>query len=298
MARKKNAAQKPSKKPVNKSQKASVSEKKHLSLKGISLKNIKIQKPDFKKFWNTLKGPKFAPILKVVGLTLIILGSFIGVDFFVQYLNNDYSIAVVNGERISKSKYYKMLDQSYGESVAETLIENTLIYQEADKEGVELTDDEVDSELQATVNYVGGQDAYDKLLVANNITNDDVVDQIKLSLLTTKLITPTLSYTEQDVEDFFNSYSDVIFEDETNALEEGEKLDFDDYKSQTEEVYVNQLVSNQKDSWLEGLKSEATIQDNATEKPSYKLLGVTRNIITNLIEKINGNTSDDSSDSE
>jgi foldase protein PrsA len=190
---------------------------------------------------------------------LIILGSFIGIDFLVQYLNNDYSVAVVNGERISKSEYYKLLDSSYGESIVNTLIDNALIYQEAEKEGIELTDEEIDNELQATIEYVGGEETYESLLKANNITNDDVIKQIELSLLTTKLMTPTLEYTDDDVKKFFDEYSDVIFEDETAALEEGEELDFDDYKDQTEEVYISQLVSDNEEDWLSGLEEKAVI---------------------------------------
>ncbi len=281
MARKKTTTQKPSTKPVKKTKKVS-SEKKI----NLSLKNIKM--PDFKKIWNQLRSPKWEPVFKTIGLTLIILGSFIGIDFLVQYLNNDYSVAVVNGERISKSEYYKLLDSSYGESIVNTLIDNALIYQEAEKEGIELTDEEIDNELQATIEYVGGEETYESLLKANNITNDDVIKQIELSLLTTKLMTPTLEYTDDDVKKFFDEYSDVIFEDETAALEEGEELDFDDYKDQTEEVYISQLVSDNEEDWLSGLEEKAVIQNNVTAKPSYSILGTTRNIVMNLIDRING----------
>jgi hypothetical protein len=272
MARKKTSAIKPSKKPVK------------------TAKKVSLKKPNLKGIAGVFKSPTWKPVLKVVGLTLIILGAFIGVDLFIQYLNNDYSVAVVNGERIPRSDYYKLLDQSYGESISETLIEYSLIRQEAQKQGIELTDDEINKELQNTIDYVGGQEAYDSLLVSNGITNNDVIDQIELSLLTTKILTPTLDYTDDDVKEFFDEYSDLIFPDETDALEEGELLNYDDYKEETEEVYINQLIEEGKDTWLEGLKEEAKIQNNATEKPSYGILTVTRNIINNLIDSVNTTT--------
>jgi hypothetical protein len=101
-------------------------------------------------------------------------------------------------------------------------------------------------------------------------------------------MTPTLEYTDDDVKKFFDEYSDVIFEDETAALEEGEELDFDDYKDQTEEVYISQLVSDNEEDWLSGLEEKAVIQNNVTAKPSYSILGTTRNIVMNLIDRING----------
>ncbi len=278
MAKKKTPNTKPSKNPVKKVKKVSVK------------KQISIKKPNFKNIGNIFKSPKAKPIFKIVGLTLIILGSFMAVDLLVQYLNNDYSVAVVNGERISKSDYYKLLDQSYGESISETLIEYTLIRQEAKNEGIELTQEEIDAELQNTIDYVGGEEAYEEVLVANGITNDDVIDQIELSLLTTKILTPTLEYTEDDVKEFFDEYSELVFPDETEALEEGELLSYDQYKDETEEVYINQLVEDTKETWLEGLKTDAKIQNNAVEKPKYGLLTITRNIINNFMDEANTNT--------
>lgn len=280
MAKKKTSNTKPSKNPVKKAKKVSVK------------KQISIKKPDLKNIKNTFKSPIWKSVLKVVGLTLIILGSFIGVDLFIQYLNNDYSVAVVNGERVSKSQYYKLLDQAYGETISQTLIENTLIRQEAKKEGIELTQEEVDAELQNTIDYVGGQEEYDATLLSNGITNDDVIEQIELSLLTRKIISPTLEYTEDDVKSFFDQYSSLMFPSETNALEEGEKLNYDLYKDEAESVYVDQLVSDAKDTWLKELESTAKIQNNAIEKPEYGILTITRNIINNFIDSTNSNTED------
>ena len=272
MAKKKTTATKPAKSPVKKAKKVSAKKK-----------SVSAKETGFKKFWGGVKSKNWEPVLKTVGLTLIILGCFIGVDLLVQYLNNDYSVAVVNGERISNKEYYKLLDQAYGESISETLIEYSLIRQEAAKEGVELSQEEIDTELQNTIDYVGGEEAFEQVLAGNDITREDVIDQIELSLLTTKILTPTLEYTDEDVKDFFDEYSDLIFPDETDALEEGEKLDYDQYKDQTEEVYINQLIEDKKSDWISGLKAEAKIQNNAVEKPKYGLLTVTKNIINNLV---------------
>jgi len=277
MAKKKTTARKPSRKPVKKGKKVSVN------------KQISFKKPDFKNIWKSVKGVNWNPILKTLGLTLIILGSFIGVDLFVQYLNNDYSIAVVNGERVSKKEYYKLLDQAYGESISETLIEYSLIEQEAEIQGIELTQEELDTELQETIDYVGGEEAFEQLLINNGITKNDVVDQIRLSLLTTKILTPTLEYTDEDVKAFFDEYSNLIFPDESAALEEGELLDYDQYKDQTVKTYINQKVEEGKAAWLDGLKANAKIQNNAIEKPEYGLLTVTKNIINGLIDNANNN---------
>ncbi|HQJ73749.1 MAG TPA: hypothetical protein PLW74_02585, partial [Candidatus Dojkabacteria bacterium] len=72
--------------------------------------NIKFQKPDIKKI-SSSKG--FKTFLTVVGVIVV----FILIDFFVQYLNNGYSAAVVEGKRIPRSEYIKELETAYGATV-------------------------------------------------------------------------------------------------------------------------------------------------------------------------------------
>jgi hypothetical protein len=281
MAKKKTTAKRSSTKPVKKVKKTS------------SKKQSPVKMPDFKGIWKSIKKVNWEPILKTLGLTLIILGSFIGVDLLIQYLNNDYSVAVVNGERVSKKEYYKLLDQAYGQSISETLIEYALIRQEAEKEGIEISQEDIDAELEETISYVGGEEAFEQLLIDNGITEKDVVEQIELSLLTTKVLEPTLEYTDDDLKAFFEEYSELIFPEESANLEEGELLEFDTYKEETEDVYVNQKVEEGKSGWLQNLKAESKIQNNAVEKPKYGLLTVTRNIISNLIDNVNSNDTEE-----
>ncbi|MDD4561381.1 MAG: hypothetical protein PHI80_03095, partial [Candidatus Dojkabacteria bacterium] len=101
-----------------------------------------------------------------------------------------------------------------------------------------------------------------------------------------KILTPTLEYEDEDVKDFFDQYSDVIFPTETAALEDGEKLDFDTFREETEEVFIQQEVQIQKSSWLSEKKAEYSVQDNSTDKPKYGFLTITTNIINNLLENL------------
>ena len=248
--------------------------------KASTKKKIKfvLKKPDFSK----LKDAKFQPILKNVGLVLIIVGSFAAIDLLVQYLNNDYSVAVVNGVRVSESKWHKQMENTYGEATAEQLIEEEIIRQEAEKADVTVTEEEVDTRVQEIVDSIGGDDAFQTALEANNLTLAELQDQIELDILMQKLLEPSLEYSEDEVKAFFEQYSDVIFPEETAALEEGEKLNYDDYKTETEEVYTQQQVQTESTSWLTEKKTEYRIQNNAVSKPSYGFLTTTRNIIQNI----------------
>ncbi len=246
---------------------------------------IKLKMPDFKKIFNKIKSGNWKPVLKIVGLVLIIVGSFALIDLGVQYLNNDYSVAIVNGSRISKSEWNKLLQQAYGQAAATQLIDNEIIAQEAKKANVTASDEEIQSQIDQIKTSVGGDEAYAQALVANNLTEAQLKDEIRLDILTTKLLTPTITYTDADLKSFFTQYSDQMFPTETAALEEGAKLDFDTYKSQVTTYYVQQQISNTKSTWLTGKEEEYKIQNNSTSKPAYGLFSTTINIFKNLTAK-------------
>lgn len=255
----------------------------------IKLSKIKFKKTDFKSL---LTNKSF----KVFLMVLVGVLAFGLVDFFFQYLNNDYSVAVVDGSRISTSEYHNRLEKQYGQTVAQSLIDEKLINLEAEKANIEVTEDEIKGKLDEIIESVGGQDAYDSALVANNITEEELKDQIKLDLISTKILTPTLEYTDDDVKAFFEQYSASIFPTETATLEEGEKLDFELYKDQVEEIYIQQQVQNEQYTWLSSLYSEYNIQNNSEAKPKYGFFTATVNIITNLLDQANSNETEETTE--
>ena len=226
------------------------------------------------------------PAVKILSTVIMVVAALALVDLSVQYINNDYSVAVVNGSRITKSQWHNRLAATYGPGVASQLIEEKIIMLEAKKEGVSVGDDEIKEEIDKIIESIGGDEMFEAALKANNITLKDLEGQIKIDLLATKILTPTLEYEDEDVKDFFDQYSDVIFPTETAALEDGEKLDFDTFREETEEVFIQQEVQIQKSSWLSEKKAEYSVQDNSTDKPKYGFLTITTNIINNLLENL------------
>jgi hypothetical protein len=233
------------------------------------------------------------PVAKILGMVVLIIGSLALIDLAVQYLNNDYSVAVVNGSRISKRTWNDRLQKAYGSAVASQLIEDQIIKEEAKKADVTVSKEEIDTEIDRIVESIGGQEMFESALDANNITLEELRDQIEIDLLSTKILAPTLEYTEEDVKEFFNQYSDVIYPEETAALEEGELLDFEKNKERTEEIYIQQQVQTQRSSWLNEKMAEYKIQDNSTGKPKYGFLTITTNIVNNLLERVGNNNSEE-----
>jgi hypothetical protein len=267
---------------VKKSSKTSP--KKTLTIKKpqIKLSKIKFSKPDFKN----LKEKKSFQIFAIVLGGIVV---FILVDFLFQYLNNGYSIAVVDGVRIPRQEFYDRMEKQYGQSIAQQLIDEEIIKIEAQKADVTVTDEEIQDRLDEIISSIGGEDAYNAALISNNITEEELKSQIELDLLLTKMVEPTLEYTEDDVKAFFEQYSSAIYPNETAALEEGEKLDYEQFKEGVEEIYVQQQVENERYTWLETLYDEYKIQNNTVAKPQYGILSATINIFSNLLEEANSN---------
>lgn len=240
----------------------------------------KIKKPDFAKY------KKFVKPLVIAGA---IVFSFVLIDLFVQYLNNDYSIAVVDGSRISKNAYNKKLDILYGQAVAKQMIDEEIIMQEATKANIEITKEEIQSELDALIEEVGGQEAYESILKANSISEKDLRSQIKLTLATQKILEPTITYTDEELKAFFDQYSAQLFKNESAALENGEKLDYESHKEKTKEEYLKNRVRQMQYVWINNLYGEYRIQDNTTAKPKYGFLTTTISIINNLTNSVNSN---------
>ena len=237
------------------------------------LPKIVFKKPDF-------KSPIYKQILKVFGFVVAIIGLIALVDLGVQYINNDYSVAKVNSKRISKAKWHKNLENSYGASVADTMINDAIIELEAKKADVKVTDEDIKTQLDKIIARIGGQEAYESALKASNLTEEELKEQIRVQVLYTKVIGPSIEYTEDDLKAFFNQYSSVIFPQESAALAEGEKLDYEKYKEETKEQYIVNEVQTKQSEWLTGKKSEYSIQNNSVAKPKYGFLTTLFNLLS------------------
>ena len=271
---------------VKKQSKPSKAPKKTIKIKKLNIKfvkpKIKFSKLDLK---NLIVNKTFRVFLYVLSAIIV----FILIDLFVQYLNNGYSVAVVNGSRISKSKYHKELETMYGPTIASQLIDEKLITLEAKKSGVTATPEKIQAQLDDIIESVGGQEAYEAALLANNISETQLRDDIRLDILAREILEPTIEYTDDDIKAFFDQYSSAMFPNETAALEEGEKLDYELYKDDVKTYFIRQQVENVKYTWLESLKSEYIIQNNSISKPKYGVLSATINIFKNILEDANSN---------
>lgn len=212
-------------------------------------------------------------LLKAIGWVVVAIAAFTLVDYFVQYLNNGYSIAVVNGERISQREYTTRLEEVAGKKTAGNLIDTTIIQQEATKEKITVDNNEVNDYVQKAIDELGSEEAYNEALEANGLTDEIYRRDLKVRLLAQKLVVEKPE--EKALKDFFAQYKAVYFS-ETDK--------YDDVKADVEQLYYNQQFNENYQAWLDQKKDEAVIQNNYEDDVKYGFLKVTRNIVQNLLE--------------
>lgn len=233
-----------------------------LSLKSVKKKTLGVYKKYHKLFVN-------------LGWVLVGILSLMLVDYLVQYINNDMSVAVVNNSRVSRREYYKRLEQESGQSVVSALIREELIYQEAKTKGVDVTSEEIQREYDINVERFGGEKQFTEALSAYNLTPETYKESIYIELLIAKALVE--EPTEEQVAEFFQANKESYFVNLDSYEDDYESVERTYVKAQLEEVFP---------TWVQGAMEDSVIQDNIEDKPDYMMFKATRNIFNNLYSQV------------
>ncbi|VVA43835.1 conserved hypothetical protein [Candidatus Roizmanbacteria bacterium] len=113
--------------------------------------------------------------------------------------------ASVNGQLINRLSVIKDLEKQGGKKVLETIVLKTLINQEAQKRKLVVTQKELDAELQKIEKNVSSQGStLEALLAQQGMTKNDLVGEIKLQLLVTKMVEKNVSVTEKEIDSYLD----------------------------------------------------------------------------------------------
>lgn len=177
-----------------------------------------------------LKNNKF-----MIGLALVIvvaLAAIVGTNFS----SKSETIASVNGDKITSDDLYEIMAAQYGSSIVDTLITNKVIEQEAEKQGVKISADAIEEELDAFIESYGGEESFNAALEQSGISLDNFKYDIEIYLMTKELMSPDIEVTEEDMETYFEENkaefaqaeevqaSHILVEDEATAKEVLEKV--------------------------------------------------------------------------
>jgi len=254
------------------------------TVKKIAPKNAKQAKKSFKFSKKDIKaklkvaftpGSTFLTNLLWVFITVVAL---MLVDFFVQYINNDYSAAKVNNGRITMSELEEQVLERSGEQVLEDLIQKKLIEQAAEEAGVEVSEEEVEKEYKRIEKLYGksGDGAQlEDVLKDSGYTKESYMKTLKLELLANKVLVDDPS--EETLVEFFATNKDIYFTTQET---------YEDDKDNVERTYIQVEFQDKVQPWLDQIQNDAVIVNNIKEKPEYGFFLATRDSFTSIYNLI------------
>jgi foldase protein PrsA len=156
---------------------------------------------------------------------------------------NWFVAAIVNNRPITTIELYQKLNQRYGKDVLDSIIQEKLIGEEARKQKVTVSTDEVDKKLKEIEDQLGGKEALDYALASQGISLEQAKEQIKTQLIVEKILGKDIQVSDKDVEAFIK--------DNPTAK--------DLSKDKVKEQVRSQKISEKFQTWIEDLKKKAKI---------------------------------------
>ncbi|MBD3329205.1 hypothetical protein GF357_01800 [Candidatus Dojkabacteria bacterium] len=271
-----------------------------MAKKSKKAKSIKINVAPFKDLFKNFKKSKFyksvseklskKDVKSSIIWAVVFIVTLIVMDYAFQYYNNDYTAVVVNGERVSRSKYLDKVNQEAGAAVSELLIKEILIRQEAEKYGITVDESEIEEVLSDYYEYYGGKEAFlSSIEETSGLTIEDFKKKIETELLAMKTATRDIEVTDDQLKEFFENVKGYMF-----AGEEDPK--FEENKDEVKEMYMLNKYQEIQMTWLSELRANANIANNVTEDSEYGFLQATINGIRGLYNDLFNRDSQDNPD--
>ncbi len=177
-------------------------------------------------------------------LGIIILGAllFLSKELFIA--------AIVNGEPIPRWTVIQELEKQNGQRTLSALITKTLISQEAKKQGVIISDKEIDEEIKKIDDSVTKQgQKLDQLLATQGLTKKDLREQIRVEKIIAKVLGKEITVTDKEVDEYIEK-NKSSFPEDTDIPSEKENI-----KKQLEQQKMNEKFQN----WLDALQKKSSI---------------------------------------
>jgi hypothetical protein len=210
-------------------------------VKGMSVENDVIRKETSEI---VTKFPKKA--IQFTALLLVVAG-------LVYFAGKNLFVASVNGQLVSRLTVIKDLEKQGGKKVLETIIIKMLVNQEAKKRKISIPQKEIDMELPRIEKNVSSQGAtLDALLLQQGMTKNDLIEEIKLQLLATKMVDQNVSATDKEVEAYIESQKE---QSSTGLSQSTPEIT----TSQAKAAIKQQKIQNNVQLFISNLKANAKI---------------------------------------
>lgn len=178
-----------------------------------------------------------------LGLLLIVLL----VGFFL--VKKGYVVAaVVNGMPIFRWQLSQNLMSRFGAQTLESMITERLIADAAQKDGIVLSQSDVDAKIATITATLGADVNLDELLAYQGMTKADFEQQVRLQLTVEKVLSRDVAITEEEIDTFIKNNKDTMVSTDAAAM-----------RTEAREALMSQKTSEKMQPWLMDLRENAKI---------------------------------------
>jgi foldase protein PrsA len=115
------------------------------------------------------------------------------------------TVATINGKAISKQEFYKALEEQNGSQILGELILKSLVEQQARREGVNVSSEELDEEVASVQQRFQSEYEFQLALMQYGMTFEQFKEETRYSLLLEKLRTNDIIVTDKEVQDYYEA---------------------------------------------------------------------------------------------
>lgn len=140
---------------------------------------------------------KYLPSKKVSALIILAVLLLIGIikkDWFVA--------ALVNNSPITNFELQNRLNDQFRTQILNQMIEEKIVLQEAKRQGVFVSDAEIQNRIAALEAKFGGPQVLDDLLAQQGQTRKSIRNQLKMPIAVEKLYDKEATYSAEEVDEF------------------------------------------------------------------------------------------------
>lgn len=130
--------------------------------------------------------------------------------YFVRPASQGDIIAAVNGVPITRDEVFDRMFQQVGESTVDSMVVDILVEQEAERQGVEVTEEDMTRAMDRLASFFGSEEALSQALTQYGITMDDLRRDLTIQITAEKCLAERIDLSEEDKRNFFEENSHLF----------------------------------------------------------------------------------------
>jgi foldase protein PrsA len=182
-------------------------------------------------------------------IILVIFLALIGV--FLYFAKSLFVVAMVNGKPITRLSLIRQLERTNGKTALDSLVNQTLIEEEAKKENITVTDADIQNELEKVKKQLDSQGmTLDSALSAQGMTMSDFEENLRMKQTVEQILKDKINVSDADVKKYFDD----------NKASYGKDAKFEDLQQSIKDQLQSDKLSTEFQTWYNQLKNQSDIK--------------------------------------